>query len=164
MPRPLGFKTRAAGAEPAATLPADTNRAAIAALRKAIDNDYAYRDRLKVDWDAAFAKQAAAMEGAKTVNQFARAAARLLREAEDAQAYLRAGGRTIGTHVSASVPNFYFETVRKAVTDWRDHGHGVISGRVGGGGGDGGGDVGYLVISDWDAVGAKAWTRRSRRR
>lgn len=156
VPRPLGFKTRAAVAESAATLSADSNRIGIAALRKAIDDDYAYGDRLKVDWDAAFAKEEPAMEGAKTVNQFARAVARLLRDAEDAHVYVRAGGRTIGTHVNAGVPNFSFETVRKAVKDWRDHGHGVISGRVGDGGDGGGGDLGYMVISDWDAAAAKA--------
>lgn len=149
-PRPIGFKTRAVGAEPAATLTVERNRAAVAALRNAIDENYAYRDRLKVDWEAAFAKHGQAMEAAKTENQFARAAARLLREAEDGHVYVRAGGRTIGTHVNASPPNFVFQTLRKAVTDWREHDNGVISGRVGGG------EVGYLVVSDWNAAAEKS--------
>jgi C-terminal processing protease CtpA/Prc len=76
--------------------------------------------------------------------------ARLLRAAEDGHVYVRAGGRTIGTNVNASPPNFYFETLRKAVSDWRDHGNGVISGRVGGG------ELGYLVISGWDPAAEKS--------
>jgi hypothetical protein len=148
-PRPLAFKTRAAAAGPAAELSAEKNREAMAALRRAIDADYAYRDRLGLNWDAVFAKHGPALEGAKTVNRFGRAAGRLLREAEDAHVYVRAGGRTIGTHVNASPPNFNVQTLQKGVADLRVHGGGVLSGRVAG-------DVGYLMIPAWNEAAGKA--------
>src|SRR5205814_191607 len=47
---PLSFKTRAAGAAPAAPdVTPEQNKAALAALREAIDNNYSYRDRKKID-------------------------------------------------------------------------------------------------------------------
>ena len=45
------FKTRSAGAAPAAPdVTAEQNKDALAKLKRAIDEDYAYRDRKKVDW------------------------------------------------------------------------------------------------------------------
>ena len=126
----------------------EQNRKAMDALRKAIDANYAYRDRLKVDWEKVFAQHMAAMEGAKTANQFARAVAKVLREAQDGHVYVKAGERTIGTHVNAKAPNFNGQTLRKAVADWKEHGGGVASGKVGDG-------IGYLLISDWSQGAAK---------
>ena len=150
-PRPLGFKTRVAGAaaEPANALTREQNQKAIEALRKAIDANYSYKDRLKLDWAKLFERERKAMEEAKTANQFARAVARILREAQDAHVFVKAGERTIGTHVNAKAPNFNGQTLRKAVTDWKEHGGGVASGKVGQG-------IGYLIISDWGRETGKA--------
>ena len=144
VPHPLSFKTRTAGAaaEPAQLLTRHANRDAIAALRKAIDANYAYRDRLKIDWDKAFAERTPDMEAATTPNQFARAAARLLRHAEDAHVFVRAGDRTIGTHVNANPPNFDFQSLRKTVAGGNQHDGGVVSGKLAD-------DVGYLLIPEW---------------
>jgi len=54
---PVGFSTRAEGATPAKPdVTPEQNKAAVAALQQAIDQDYAYRDLTKTDW----AKQIAA--------------------------------------------------------------------------------------------------------
>jgi hypothetical protein len=149
-PQPLAFKTRAAApaAEPGEALPPERNREAVASLRKAIDTDYAYRDRLKVDWDKVFAQHAPAMEAARTSNQFARVVAKVLREAQDAHVYVQAGGRTIGTHVNAKAPNYDVQTLRRVVPEWKEHGGGVVTGKLAG-------DVGYLLIPEWSPAAAQ---------
>jgi hypothetical protein len=153
VPQPLAFRTRAAGApaEPADPLTPERNRDAADVLRKAVDDNYAYRDRLGLDWEKLFAEHAAALEGATTPNQFARAVARLLRAAEDGHVYVGAGGRTIGTHVNARPPNVNVETLRRSVADWTEHG-GVASGTLAD-------DVGYLLIPQWGRATADALDR-----
>ncbi len=143
-PQPMAFKTRGAveAGEAAAVLLPVRNREAIARLRKAIDGNYAYRDRLKLDWENLFAQYAPAMEAAGTSNQFARAAAKLLREAQDAHVYVRVGERTIGTHVNAKAPNFNMKTIRHVMAEWQEHPGGVVSGKLGNG-------IGYLMIPEW---------------
>ena len=144
VPQPIAFRTRRAGpaAEPVDPLSPQLNRDAIQILRKTIDANYSYRDQLKINWDEAFAAHAATMEAARTPNQFARAVAKLLRPAQDAHVYVRAGDRTIGTHFNADPPNFSFPTLRRVVLDWQQHPGGVVTGMYSDG-------VGYLLIPAW---------------
>jgi Peptidase family S41 len=151
IPQPLGFRTRAAGPapKPADLLTPEGNRAAVAALRKAIDGDYAYRDRLNLDWEKIFAEHAPAMEAATTPNQFARAAARVLRQTQDGHVYLRAGERTIWTNVNARPPNFNIQTLRTLVPQWKQYDGGVATGKLPD-------NVDYLMIAEWTPAVSKA--------
>jgi len=144
LPQPLSFRTRRAGqaAEPVEPLSPELNRDAIQLLRNAVDANYSYRDRLKVDWDKMIGAQTKAMTAARTPNQFARAVARLLRVAEDAHVYVRAGDRTITTHVNANPPNYSFQTLRRSVPDLKEHHGGVVTGKYPDG-------IGYLAIPVW---------------
>ena len=146
VPRPLGFRTRATtqAAEVADPLTTERNRDAIQVLRKTIDGNYAYRDRLKIDWEKAFEENRPGMEAAKTPNQFARAVAKLLRPAEDGHVSVRCGERSIWTHVNAKPPNYDFQTLRRMVPDWAEHAGGVVTGKYAEG-------IGYLLIPEWSA-------------
>jgi hypothetical protein len=100
---PIQFKTRAAGsaaAEPDVT--PEQNKDALAALKQAIDDDYGYRDRKKIDWAKEIAKRQAKFEAAKSANEFARLTAHLLRLAEDAHVSVEAGDVQIGTRANSA--------------------------------------------------------------
>jgi hypothetical protein len=72
-PYPIAFSTGpAAGAAPPPDDVREGNCRAIDALRRAIDNDYAYRDLRNVDWDARFKEAAPKLESAATPAAFAR--------------------------------------------------------------------------------------------
>src|SRR5581483_11317039 len=99
VPYPIAFST---GPDPAAPPPAEetlrANRAAIAALRRAVDEDYAYRDLRGVDWDARFKEVTPRLERAATPEAFAAAAAALLAPAKDLHVWLKAGDKIVGSH------------------------------------------------------------------
>src|SRR5689334_20191962 len=99
---PIQFHTRAAGAAPAEPdVTPDQNKQALAALKQAIDEDYSYRDRKKIDWDKEIAKREAKFGAAKSANEFARLTAQLLRLAEDAHVSVDAGDVRIGTRANS---------------------------------------------------------------
>jgi hypothetical protein len=138
---PVQFKTRGAGAAGAESdVTAEQNQAAVAALKKAIDEDYAYRDRKKVDWGKEIEKRQGKLEQAKTANEFARLTAHLLRLAEDAHVSVQAGDVRIGTRSNSSSPNVNIEVLRKAVGGWTEHASGIITGQLENG-------IGYILFS-----------------
>ena len=139
---PISFKTRSAGAakaEPDVT--PEQNKEALAALVKAIDEDYSYRDRKKIDWPKEIAKRQAAFEKAKSANEFARLTAHLLRLAEDAHVSVEAGDTQIGTRHNSAPPNFNIDVLQQKVPGWKEHPSGIITGRFDDG-------VGYILFSD----------------
>lgn len=137
---PIRFKTRAANAAPAEPdVTAEQNRAAVAALIKAIDDQYAYRDLAKVDWPAEVERQRPAMENARTANEFARHARHLLRLARDPHVSVKAAEVHLYTQPNSNPPNCNPQLVRKVVTGWTQHPGGLVSGRLGGG-------IGYLMF------------------
>jgi hypothetical protein len=139
---PIQFKTRAAGAAPAEPdVTAEQNKEALEALKKAIDDDYGYRDRKKVDWAKEIAKRQAKFEAAKSANEFARLTAHLLRLAEDAHVTVEAGDVRIGTRANSASPNFNGEVLPKLVPGWEQDRSGIVTGRFEDG-------VGYILFSD----------------
>jgi hypothetical protein len=156
---PVRFHTRAAGAAPAAAdvTPAQ-NRRAIAALRWAIDRDYAYRDLKKVDWAREIAARVPAMENAKTANEFARLTAHLLRLAEDAHVSVQAGNIHIVTRANSAPPNFNVQTLRRAVPGWAEEAGGIITGRFDAAD-SGKGGIGYILFSQCTAEQADGFDR-----
>ncbi len=142
---PIRFRTRAAGAAPAdPDVTAEQNKDALAALKRAIDEDYAYCDRKKTDWAKEIATRQAKFENAKSANEFARLTAHLLRLAEDAHILVEAGDMRIATRTNSVPPNFNFQTLKGAVPDWKEHPGGIISGRFD----DEGGGIGYILFSE----------------
>jgi hypothetical protein len=138
---PIRFRTRAAGAAPAAAdVTSEQNKAALAALKQAIEQDYSYRDRKKIDWAKEIAQRQAKFENATSANEFARLTAHLLRLAEDAHVSVEAGDVRIFTRANSAPPNFNVQTLKRTVPNWKEHPGGVISGGFDDG-------VGYILFS-----------------
>lgn len=147
---PISFRTRAEGAAPAAKLTAEQNKAAVAALRKAIDEKYSYRDLRKVDWKQVFEKYEPKLIGAETSAEFGRAAAELLGEAEDIHISVQVGKNTIGTHRRSGPINFRYDRLAKDVPNFKRVNDVVATGRFDDG-------VGYILITTWSNADRKAF-------
>jgi len=139
VPHPLQFRT---GPGPAAA-PAGAHRAAAAALRKAIDEKYSYRDLRGVDWAKLFAVHGPRMEQAASAEAFAREAAALLAHAQDAHVTLRVGGKPVGTFVRDVPPNYDVRAVARLVPNWTQESRAVATGLFEDG-------TAYLLIGTWD--------------
>jgi hypothetical protein len=139
---PLRFKTRAAGA---ATTESDVtpeqNKAAVTALKEAIDQNYSYRDRKKIDWAKEIAAKQSSLENAKTANEFARITAHLLRLAEDQHVSVEAGDVHLYTRANSVPPNVNFDLLRQKVPSWKEHPSGIVAGRFDDG-------VGYILFTE----------------
>jgi carboxyl-terminal processing protease len=143
-PYPIAFSTAPDPA--AAPPPEDTlrrNRAAIEALRRAIDNDYAYRDLRGVEWDKRFRDGAPRMERAATPEAFATAAAATLAAAKDLHVWLKAGDNTVGSYQRRVTPNFNPRVLPTLVPDLKQHGTTTLTGRFDDG-------VVYAAIGTWE--------------
>jgi hypothetical protein len=132
-PYAVAFRTKAAGGAGAATRPAGEvakgNKEAVARLRKAIDDEYSYRDLRKVDWEGRFAEWGPKLEGAASAAQFASAAARLLEAAQDIHLTLRIGeGQRIATWRRDVFPAVDLRVLEKTVPGWRKRAEFVFSG------------------------------------
>lgn len=139
---PISFKTRAAGAAPAESdVTAEQNKQAIAALKDAIDKDYGYRDRKKIDWAKEITKRQPQLEKTKTANEFARGVVQLLRLAEDAHVFVEAGDVKIGTRSNSASPNINFQSLKRLVPGWTEDPSGIITGKFDDG-------VGYILFSE----------------
>ena len=149
---PIRFRTRAAGAaaaEPDVT--PQQNKDALAALVDAIDNDYGYRDRKKIDWSKEIEKRRAKLENAKSANEFARLTAHLLRLAEDAHVSVEVGDMSIATRTNSASPNFNYETLQKVVPNFKEHESGIVTGKFDDAG------IGYILFSECSDQQAKGF-------
>jgi hypothetical protein len=143
-PYPIAFSTGpAVGAPPPADDVVARNRAAIAALRRAVDNDYAYRDLRNIDWDAKFREAAPRLDSSATPAAFARAAGALLAHAKDLHVWLAAGGRTYASHRRQVTPNFNPRILPRLVPGLKQHGTTVLTGRFDDG-------VVYVAVGTWE--------------
>lgn len=142
-PYPMTFKTApgkgAAKAEPTS---AAANAEAVAVLRKAVDEQYSYRDLRKLDWAALFAKHGPAMEKATDAVAFAKAASALLAQAKDMHIWLEAGGKQIQPYTRAITRNYNLAVLQKLVPGFRKLGNGVYRGKFEDG-------IGYILIDSW---------------
>jgi hypothetical protein len=147
-PYPIAFKTGAARPAGPPRPQAEVNREAVAALRRAVDMDYAYRDRAGVDWPAAFSRAAPLLEGAKTAADFAEAAGKMLAAARDYHVWLEADGKVFASARRDVAPNSNPAVLAKQLPGWRQHNATVASARLPDG-------ATYLAINSWDAGRAK---------
>jgi hypothetical protein len=140
---PILFRTAKAGEPPPAAPTPEQNRAAMAALRKAIHDHYSYRDLREVDWQKRFEEFENQLENSRSAAQFARTTAQLLRSAADPHISILVNGFTLGTRRDFGAPaNFNGRLLGTIVEDLREHNECVVTGRLEGG-------VPYLLIATW---------------
>ncbi|HEY7089870.1 MAG TPA: S41 family peptidase [Tepidisphaeraceae bacterium] len=141
VPYPISFSTAAAAG--AAKLSPEVNRKSIEQLRKAIDDNYSYRDLRKLDWDQIFKDATAALEKADTPSSFARQAGEMLAAAKDIHIWLKVGDRTFPS-AKRNVPgNLDLRVLPKLVPNWKSaEGGGVAIGKFDDG-------VTYIMIAAW---------------
>ena len=139
-PYPISFKT--AGAAGAASQPAALdNKTAVEVLKAAIDRDYSYRDRLKIDWAKRFVEADPNLLAAKTPKEFAKVAAKVLEPAQDIHLYFKVGDQFIGTSRMTGAANWNEELLPKLVPAWLltpPVARGIFK--------DG---IGYILIASW---------------
>jgi hypothetical protein len=141
VPMPVTFHT--AGRRDAVELNPEQLRAAISALRRAIDQHYSYRDRRGLDWDDLFKKNRSSLEEARTPAALAAAAANVLRAAEDVHIWLEAGGRIVPTFQRDVRPDFDLAVIRAEVPNFEQVSRAAFSGRFADG-------TGYLLLGSLD--------------
>jgi hypothetical protein len=141
VPYPLRFKTSPAKGK-VETLSPEENRKAVGELRRAVDENYSYRDLRKVDWPSAFKTAEPKLLASQSPRDFAREAARLLGPAQDLHLWVKVGDTTIPTfqrHVEANInPGL----LAKLVPGWSKKSSIVATGRFEG-------DIGYILIDSW---------------
>lgn len=149
-PYPIEFRT-GSGKERAKDemLNITDNNEAIGELRKAIEEDYSYRDLRKADWAGLFDKYSPAMKVAKTPREFAVAAAELLANAEDAHIWVKVDNETVGGFKRSITRNYNRKVLEKTVPGWRKRSDVVFSGRFNDG-------IGYILIDSWSSDQTKA--------
>jgi len=129
------------GAKGATTLPAEVNRESIAQLRRAMDQEYSYRDLRGVDWDKQFAAHADRLQAAPSAAAFAREAAAMLAPARDMHLVLQVGQVVYPTHRPGAGVNFDPTTLRRVVPGLKGT-NPVLAGRFPDG-------IVYVLITTW---------------
>lgn len=138
IPYPIAFST--AGGEKIA---AEVQKQAIENLRKAIDENYSYRDLRSVDWKEVFAKYQPKLEASETSQAFARVTAELLGAAKDAHISVEVNGSRRGTFQRNITPNVNFRTLPQVIPNWRHENNSIVAtGKCEDG-------ITYLLIGSW---------------
>ena len=114
------------------------------ALRKAIDQNYSYRDRLKLDWDKLFTDATPRLHAATTPAQFAREAARLLEPAKDIHMSVQVNGHYLPTFRRNVPANINTRILPQVVQQLTQHNNTVWTGRLDGA-------VTYVAVHNWNA-------------
>ena len=144
VPYPISFRTGPGKPKVLTPEMIALNKAAIEKLRKAIDEDYSYRDLRKVDWDKAFSEHAPRLESAGGPAEFASRAARMLEAAQDVHLMMKAGERRIATWRRDVFPMVNLQALQRTVPQWKQRGNFVFTGQFDNG-------VTYLSITSLPA-------------
>ncbi|MHC4480201.1 MAG: S41 family peptidase, partial [Planctomycetota bacterium] len=147
VPYPLSFRTGTGGpAKAAGQLTVKDNAVALEELRRAIDEDYSYRDLRGLDWDRLFDQHKPKLLLAKSPAAFAAGAGAMLAEARDVHVWLRVGEASFPSFRREAEPNYNLETLSRLVPDWQEPSPTVRTGRFADG-------IGYVMIASWSAEG-----------
>lgn len=149
VPHRVEFKTAANGAA-MKTKPLTTaiHRQSVRQLRKAIDENYSYRDLREVNWENRFGEFEARLLAAESRAAFARVCVELLKPAKDVHIWITYDGQTIGTHRRSASVNMDFRWLQNNVPNWRQINRTVFTGAYSGG-------VKYILIASWSRNVAK---------
>ena len=126
-PYPISFVTAEAAGTPPLT--PELNEAAIAKLRQALQDDYAYLELHKVDWNQEFALAEPALKKAKTAQQFAATAGKILAKADDMHIWLMAGKVLIPAKIRRVDPNCSIPVLMRLVPNCQPKNAMVWTGR-----------------------------------
>jgi hypothetical protein len=118
------------------------NHEAVRELRRAIEDDYSYRDLRAIDWDRVFADYAPRLENAKTPKQFAEIAVEMLSQAKDIHITVSAEGQTFPSFRRSIMANFNMAVLRSLVPRWTKRSNVVYGGKYDDG-------IGYIMILSW---------------
>jgi hypothetical protein len=146
-----GGKFESAPKEPALTT--QDKRKALTDLRKAIDENYSYRDQHKVNWDNLFKAFSPRLLRAKTTQEFAQQLANMLVKSKDLHVRVSVNGsicvptiKSKDDHNYNKVDrNFNMETLAKVVPNYQKKNPRVSTGRYPDS------NIGYILIASWSA-------------
>jgi hypothetical protein len=118
------------------------NAEAVKKLRQIIDEKYSYRNLRSVNWDSLFKQYGPRMENAKTVNEFAEAAAQMLSQAKDMHLWVKVNGQAVEGFKRKIFRNYNLNLLGKIIPSWRQYNDRVCSGRIDK-------NIGYILIKSW---------------
>jgi hypothetical protein len=119
-------------------------REALSRLKRAVLEDYSYRDLRRVNWTRRFSALGPRLLRTRTPLAFAAEAARLLSVAHDIHLWLRVGEHTVSTHRRYARRNVDFALLPGIVPGWRRHNPVVASGWFPHG-------IAYICLRSWPA-------------
>jgi len=118
------------------------NVQAVKILRQLIDTKYSYRDLRGIDWNKIFSVYGPKMEHARTMEEFAEIAAKMLSVAKDGHLWINIGDKKIGGYKYNVQRNYQIDFLQKTVPNWVSHNKRVSTGRFEDG-------IGYILITSW---------------
>jgi hypothetical protein len=113
-PYPVMFRTLTVGAAAVLVSP-DQSQAALKELRRLITEEYSYRDRLGIDWQAVFDAAAPQVQAARSRGALGRALARTLAPAQDPHLTIDVVGLWVRTFTPSVVPNFNAKLLQRSL-------------------------------------------------
>jgi hypothetical protein len=119
------------------------NAAAVEKLKKAVDENYSYRDRLGIDWGKRFEEFQPKFAAAADRDGFVKATVEFLSAAKDPHLWLRIDGKIVGTHQMNLRPNFNPRLIPKLIPQWKQIGKIGLTGSWPDG-------VRYVAFGTWD--------------
>jgi hypothetical protein len=136
VPYPISFSTA-----PLNKITPEVQKQSVAQLRKAIDEEYSYRDLHNLDWDKLFADAAPELEKCEYPKSFAKRAGVMLAAAQDIHVTLRVG-QTGFASATRNVPINASPRLTQLVPNWQQPGNSVATGKFENG-------IAYLLIASW---------------
>lgn len=110
-------------------------------LRRLIDQNYSYRDRLGLNWDALFEQYRSRMEKAPSREAFAEAAAEMLAHARDMHLWVKIEDQGFGGFKRTCSSNYNLSWLKQNIPEGKELSPDVYLGRFG--------RIGYLLIASW---------------
>lgn len=143
---PIVFRTRSDTTLP---LSPEINTKAVQELRRAIDEEYSYRDLRGIDWPGLFVQYGPALTQAKTAAQFAQVAVTLLSQAKDLHITVTVGNQTFPTFIPPANSNINPAFLPRIVPNFSQRSSVVYGGRFPDG-------ISYVLIATWNQDSAAA--------
>jgi hypothetical protein len=145
VPHPVSFHTINGTNTTAISFPAANHEAAML-LKRAIDDDYSFRDLRHVDWKKQFKEFTPQLESASDARQFAEVAARLIEPARDVHFWLEVDNDIISAFRREAPWNIVTSRLPQQIPHWQQRSSIVATGVFDDG-------IRYIFIESWPADG-----------